>query len=283
MEVIICTPNLTSGTGSLDDHICQETFTTESLTGSQRGQSQEYQGDAPKTKRTLKQKQNTIKKISTISGLGSKINQKITPLSPFRVGGFVALVLVLSLFVNAPKAQAASLNWSGAKLAQVVADVYPVVAPQTQTVQAQAPVDTSDDFIEKPIVTETQITPVDPPRVLGTTYRREPVDYSLVTGPHYFPYGYCTYYVSQKRTVTWTGNAGTWLSGAKSAGLTTGDEPQPGAIVVTSEGGRVGHVAYVEAVNNGKITISEMNFKGYGVVSTRTISDNAKFIKGYIY
>lgn len=98
-----------------------------------------------------------------------------------------------------------------------------------------------------------------------------------------FPYGYCTYYVANKRTVTWRGNAGAWLYNAKAAGYATGKKPQVGAIVVTTEDARYGHVAYVESVGDGTITISEMNYKGWGVVNTRTLSQNARVIRGYIY
>lgn len=98
-----------------------------------------------------------------------------------------------------------------------------------------------------------------------------------------FPYGYCTYYVANKRAVAWRGNAGAWLYNARAAGYSTGKKPQVGAIVVTTEDARYGHVAYVEAVGDGTITISEMNYKGWGVVNTRTLSQNARVIRGYIY
>lgn len=98
-----------------------------------------------------------------------------------------------------------------------------------------------------------------------------------------FPYGYCTYYVANKRNVTWRGNAGTWLYNAKAQGVATGKKPKAGAIVVTTEDARYGHVAYVESVGKNTITVSEMNYKGFGVVNTRTLSQNARVIRGYIY
>lgn len=98
-----------------------------------------------------------------------------------------------------------------------------------------------------------------------------------------FPYGYCTYYVANKRNVTWRGNAGAWLFNARAAGLATGKTPRAGAIVVTTEDRRYGHVAYVESVGKDTITISEMNYKGWGVVNKRTLSQNARVIRGYIY
>ena len=53
--------------------------------------------------------------------------------------------------------------------------------------------------------------------------------------------------------------------------------------MVTAEGGKAGHVAYVEVVNGDQVTLSEMNFIGYGIISTRTISETSSIIRGYIY
>ncbi len=99
---------------------------------------------------------------------------------------------------------------------------------------------------------------------------------------HKFPYGYCTWYVAQKRFVPWGGNAGTWLYNAKAQGYKTGKTPQKGAILVTSESWW-GHVAVVESVGKGTVTVSEMNYKGWAKTSKRTISTNSRVIKGYIY
>ncbi len=99
---------------------------------------------------------------------------------------------------------------------------------------------------------------------------------------HKFPYGYCTWYVAQKRYVPWGGNAGTWLYHAKIRGYKTGKTPRKGAIMVSSESWW-GHVAIVEKVGKGTITVSEMNYKGWAKVSRRTISTKSRAIKGYIY
>ncbi|MBD3238769.1 MAG: LysM peptidoglycan-binding domain-containing protein [Candidatus Moranbacteria bacterium] len=99
---------------------------------------------------------------------------------------------------------------------------------------------------------------------------------------HRFPYGWCTWYVASRRHVPWGGNAGTWLYHARAYGAKTGKSPAAGAIIVTRES-RWGHVGIVEKVKGGQITIREMNYKGWGVVSTRTISAKSSVIKGYIY
>lgn len=99
---------------------------------------------------------------------------------------------------------------------------------------------------------------------------------------HRFPYGYCTWYVASRRYVPWGGNAGTWLYHAKAAGYSTGKSPRPGAIIVTSESWW-GHVGIVEKVSGGEVIISEMNYRGWGKKSSRTISSSSRVIKGYIY
>jgi surface antigen len=99
---------------------------------------------------------------------------------------------------------------------------------------------------------------------------------------HRFPYGWCTWYVASRKHVPWGGNAGTWLYHARAYGASTGKTPQVGAIVVTGES-RYGHVAIVEKVKGGQITVSEMNYSSWGKVSSRTISASSSIIKGYIY
>jgi len=97
-----------------------------------------------------------------------------------------------------------------------------------------------------------------------------------------FPGGWCTTWVAMHRYIPWRGNAGTWLSQARRYGYATGSEPRVGAIVVTSESWW-GHVALVEAVHDGYITISEMNYVGRGIVSRRTIPAHGGVVRGYIY
>lgn len=101
-------------------------------------------------------------------------------------------------------------------------------------------------------------------------------------GGHRFPYGYCTWYVAQSKYVPWGGNAGTWLYHAKAYGAKTGKTPKEGSIIVTSESW-YGHVGIVTKVKGDSVTIREMNYKGFAVASTRTISAKSRVVKGYIY
>jgi LysM repeat protein len=98
-----------------------------------------------------------------------------------------------------------------------------------------------------------------------------------------FPWGYCTWYVASKRPVAWLGNAYQWVDNARAMGYATGPTPAVGAVMVTWESG-LGHVAFVESVNaDGTFTVSEMNFRGFGVVSTRTIRVSQVPLIAFIY
>ncbi|MBZ8175198.1 CHAP domain-containing protein [Staphylococcus delphini] len=99
--------------------------------------------------------------------------------------------------------------------------------------------------------------------------------------------GQCTWYVYDKVGgeigSTW-GNANNWASSASAAGFTVDNNPEEGSIL-QSNAGPMGHVAYVESVNeDGSITVSEMNYGGGPFsVSTRTISASEAGSYNYIH
>ncbi len=95
-------------------------------------------------------------------------------------------------------------------------------------------------------------------------------------GNKYAP-GYCTWYVYERRAAagrpigSFWGNATSWKSSAISAGFVVNNTPAPGAILQNHGG--YGHVAYVESVGeDGSVTVREMNYAGYNVISSRTLS-----------
>jgi len=111
-------------------------------------------------------------------------------------------------------------------------------------------------------------------------------------GPHLGPYanskfvfGQCTWYVASRRYVPWTGDAWMWWGNARAMGYQGGQVPEPGAIMVTWESAFFGHVAYVEQVNSdGSFVVSEMNFRAWDVIDTRTIrSPRDVPLLGFIY
>ena len=217
---------------------------------------------------------------------------------------YVGLFLISSgLVLNANSIEDYSFGISTAHAASVsdnfafTKDVVREIAPNVSFDNGEMRTinDTPEGFLEKPLVAETTVTN-EPKKVapkVATQINKPVVATKVKTTPavavdesttgHSFPYGYCTYYASQRRVVPWGGNAITWLSGARSFGFATGSTPQAGAIMVTSEGGRAGHVAVVDAVNGDQVTVTEMNYSGFGRISTRTISSSYGQIMGYIY
>jgi peptidoglycan DL-endopeptidase CwlO len=119
-----------------------------------------------------------------------------------------------------------------------------------------------------PILTTAHAAPsaiVDPPR-----------------GNH-FPVGYCTWYVATRRDIPWYGNAIDWWPNARAAGYAEGQVPVVGAVMVTRESS-LGHVAYVESVGgDGSWTVSEMNYVGWNVKSSRTLRAGQTSVVGFIY
>lgn len=91
-------------------------------------------------------------------------------------------------------------------------------------------------------------------------------------------WGYCTFWTAQRRIEVgnpipnnW-GDANTWDDGALAVGYIVDHTPSVGAIMQT-DAGKEGHVAFVEKVNpDGSWEISEMNVKGWNILSNRTMS-----------
>jgi surface antigen len=93
------------------------------------------------------------------------------------------------------------------------------------------------------------------------------------SGGNRYVAGYCTWYVKNRRPdlPNNLGNANTWVSRASAQGIATGSTPRAGAV-----GQQGNHVVYVESVNgDGTVTVSEMNWKGLYVQSSRTVSSSS--------
>jgi len=91
-----------------------------------------------------------------------------------------------------------------------------------------------------------------------------------------YDFGWCTWHAANRRmqagnpVPTNLGNAVSWSSRARAAGMTVSDTPVAGAVIWHDQSvsgyvaGGLGHVAYVEAVNpDGSILVSDMNSSGY--------------------
>lgn len=103
-----------------------------------------------------------------------------------------------------------------------------------------------------------------------------------------YPWGQCTYWAYVRRhemgisTPSYLGNGGEWWANASKYGLRADHTPQVGAAISFLPGqlgadGTYGHVAVVESVSGSTITISEMNAKGLGVVSYRTVYNASQY------
>lgn len=111
-----------------------------------------------------------------------------------------------------------------------------------------------------------------------------------IYGYNGYDYGYCTWWVAVRRNQVGRpipsnlGNASTWKSLGARAGLGVGNTPAAGAVIWTPPRDYYGHVGYVESVNpDGSVNISEMNVRGWNVVSHRTLSPGEAANFSYIY
>lgn len=104
-----------------------------------------------------------------------------------------------------------------------------------------------------------------------------------ITGGHRFVAGQCTDYVSKKVFVPWGGNANRWIANSKAYGAVVNKNAVAGAILVTNENSRYGHVAYIESVSGSKVTFSEWNYAGPFIKTTRTLDISDRRIVGVIH
>lgn len=111
-----------------------------------------------------------------------------------------------------------------------------------------------------------------------------------IFGYNGYDYGYCTWYAANKRAALGRpvpanlGDAWTWDDRAANAGFTVNRTPAYGAVAVTDSYRRPGHVAIVEEVYpDGSIKVSEMNTRGWGIVSTRVFDAGRAASFNYIH
>lgn len=102
-----------------------------------------------------------------------------------------------------------------------------------------------------------------------------------ISGLKSYGNGSCVPYARYKTNIQLTGWAGDFMNIAEDAGYATSTIPAQGGMVITNE--TKGHVAVVEEIKNDFIIVSEQNYEGLHIVSTRKISINSSIIQGYIY
>lgn len=99
---------------------------------------------------------------------------------------------------------------------------------------------------------------------------------STAQGHGNFEYGWCTWYAQNQRPDRrFSGNAADWIVYANSR------VPRVGSVAVnTYVAGGYGHVAIVRAVKGNQVFVEEMNYEGFGVISSRW-TDKSEW-QGYI-
>lgn len=94
-----------------------------------------------------------------------------------------------------------------------------------------------------------------------------------------YAHGYCTWYAYNRRAEigrpiggNW-GNATSWAYYARADGFRVDRTPEVGAIIQNGGSyGGLGHVGIVERINDdGSLLVSDMNWVGWGKISTRTV------------
>ena len=102
---------------------------------------------------------------------------------------------------------------------------------------------------------------------------------------NHFSYGYCTWYVANRRCIPWFGNAWEWYGQAQAYGYPVGSQARVGAVAVWDQRmSGYGHVGYVESVQSDGFTVSEMNYNAWGQVNSRFVPySSAGPLTGFIY
>jgi surface antigen len=141
-----------------------------------------------------------------------------------------------------------------------------------------------------PVAKTIPATSTSAPAVLATSTAASPAPAPAPAPPprvaaaNLYAWGNCTWWASARRAQvndpipnSW-GNAATWAYRASQDGYIVNHTPSPGAIMQT--GGGLGHVAFVESVDNdGSWHISEMNVIGLNVVDhvTRSVGEASNY------
>ena len=111
--------------------------------------------------------------------------------------------------------------------------------------------------------------------------------YARVFSGNRYALGNCTWYAYERRAAMgrpigslW-GNATNWAASARAAGFTVNGTPAPGAIF--QYGGGYGHVGIVDSVDGEYLYVTDMNYAGYNVVTSRKIPLSSTGHYSYIH
>ena len=114
--------------------------------------------------------------------------------------------------------------------------------------------------------------------------------YARVFSGNRYALGNCTWYAYERRAAIgrpigslW-GNASNWAASARAAGYTVNKTPAPGAVFQYGGGyGGYGHAGVVESVDSEYLYVTDMNYAGYNVVTSRKIPLSSTGHYSYIH
>lgn len=133
-------------------------------------------------------------------------------------------------------------------------------------------------------------TIVIPGGVVAAPSRGPVFNYRAVFGYNGYDYGYCTWYTANRRAAVGKpvpanfGNAISWKYRAAAIGMPVSNVPQAHAVIWTPYSSGWGHVGFVEEVfADGSVRVSEMNVRGWSVVSEKVLTPEQAAGYSYIY
>ena len=114
--------------------------------------------------------------------------------------------------------------------------------------------------------------------------------YARVFSGNRYALGNCTWYAYERRAAIgrpigslW-GNASNWAASARAAGYTVNKTPAPGAVFQYGGGyGGYGHAGVVESVDSEYLYVTDMNYAGYNVITSRKIPLSSTGHYSYIH
>ena len=114
--------------------------------------------------------------------------------------------------------------------------------------------------------------------------------YARVFSGNRYALGNCTWYAYERRAAIgrpvgslW-GNASNWAASASAAGYTVNKTPAPGAVFQYGGGyGGYGHAGVVESVDSEYLYVTDMNYAGYNVITSRKIPLSSTGHYNYIH
>jgi surface antigen len=234
------------------------------------------------------------KSVSAVTDAG--VGVKVSPRKR-RVLVYATVVTMVAVILFGTLASVAAAHDSGSGISRLVSPLVQVFSARNgnaANVVSQAMTPTPEE-----IPADNTVENVNDPNagvpvgsIGGTTESGGSSNATSDFNPDRFAYGYCTYWANVHYHdltgygVPWLGNAYEWTWNAPSYGWTVSSTPNPNgpSIIVLQpdvyQSGSLGHVAVVDGPGDynaatGEVVTSNMNWRGWNVISTETFSVGA--------